>query len=120
MSKITAPFSEIQVSALNAWQQQGAAHPFTCPTHSSAPLAAATNGWNCSIEGCGYKQDWAHDFMAAAKFCTKEQPCNPAAPETAKEYWIHVDAVETCPEYEGEIVAYHCPNCGLNFDVDFR
>lgn len=118
MSKITAPFSERQVRALNDWQKWGSAHPFTCPAHSDEPLAAETDGWRCRRDGCGYTQDWAHEFMAMARYCTAEHPWPPGSDPS--EYWIHVDAVETMPEWEGEVIPYHCPNCGLDFDVDYR
>lgn len=119
MTKIVAPFTEEQVKALNGWQQWGQTHSFTCPAHSTEPLKAKTDGWHCEIADCGYTQNWAHDFMASAKFCTKDDPCIPASADPS-EYWIHTDAVETNPDYEGEIVGFHCPNCGLDFDVDLR
>lgn len=118
MSKIQAPFSAAQVETLNDWQRWGSAHPFTCPTHSETPLKAETSGWRCAEDGCGYTQDWAHEFMAKAKFCTKERPC--PADVDPSEYWIHVGAEESVPEWDGDIVPYHCPNCGLDFEVDFR
>lgn len=119
MTKVVAPFTEEQVKALNGWQQWGQTHPFTCLEHSTEPLRAKTDGWHCEVADCGYTQNWAHDFMAAAKFCTKDDPCIPASVDPS-EYWIHTDAVETNPVYEGEIIGFHCPNCGLDFNVDLR
>jgi hypothetical protein len=118
VTTITAPFTEEQVKALNGWQKNGMTHPFTCPTHSTEPLTAKTDGWHCEAHGCGYTQDWAHDFMAKSKYCTKESP-RVASSADPRDHWIHVDAEETNPEWEGEVVAYHCPNCGLDFSVDY-
>jgi len=61
--KITAPWTDEQVAALNRWQGNDAVHPFTCPnSHQGRELTATAKGWVC--KGCGYKQNWAHDFMA--------------------------------------------------------
>lgn len=69
MSKIIAPFTPEQVEALNAYQEKGYFHPFTCPgeeDEGDAPcpsrnLIATEAGWVCS---CGrYTQDWAHEAM---------------------------------------------------------
>ncbi len=117
MSKIQAPFNDAQVEALNAWQRWGSMRPFTCPTHPDAPLRAETAGWRCAEDGCRYTQDWAHDFMVKTKYCTKDHPCPADAP--ASEYWIHVEAVDVNPEWEGDVVPYHCPTCGRDFEVDF-
>ena len=72
MTKITAPFSDAQVEALNEYQKIGIMHPFTCGNENKRKkcklsdihegiLIATTKGWVCP--DCGYKQDWAHDFM---------------------------------------------------------
>jgi hypothetical protein len=65
--KITAPWDEEQVDALNAYQASGAMHPFTCgnrphPGNAEAVLVATPEGWVC--RDCDYTQDWAHAFMA--------------------------------------------------------
>lgn len=91
MRKITAPFSEDQVDALNqfqlgiSWCAPG--HPVTCPhragsednlddedapagarvTHGAqggqlGVLVATARGWACAH--CDHTQDWAHAFMA--------------------------------------------------------
>lgn len=66
MSIVTAPFTEMQVAALNRWQTLGYVHEFTCPSddhdRDSRVLTAGPDGWVCST--CGYRQNWAHDFMA--------------------------------------------------------
>ncbi len=66
--KVRAPWKEEQVAALNAYQQMGRFHPFTCgedhPTHSI--LVAEPAGWRCPVQGCPYTQDWAHEFMVEA------------------------------------------------------
>jgi hypothetical protein len=65
--RITAPFTEEQVEALNRWQKTGQLHPFTCPgdlvicNEAGRELIATTHGWECK---CGaYRQTWAHGFM---------------------------------------------------------
>jgi hypothetical protein len=75
--KLTAPFSADTIAKLNAWQQSGMFHPFTCGGDRSdaahqayakehggdlGQLVATPNGWICPV--CGYKQNWAHSFMA--------------------------------------------------------
>jgi len=68
-TKIYAPFTPEQCDALNAFQHDGAMHPFTCgasathPTQSNT-LVAWPDGWACPATGCTYHQGWAHAFMA--------------------------------------------------------
>lgn len=65
--KITAPWLPDQVEALNAFQSRTDFHPFTCPNddHPDAVvLTAHEDGWHCPTEGCTYRQQWAHAFMA--------------------------------------------------------
>jgi hypothetical protein len=78
--RIMAPFTGEQVSALNQWQRDPRVHPFTCARdrmdemhrayadalghHDSGILRATREGWLCPV--CGYRQDWAHRFMAEA------------------------------------------------------
>lgn len=50
--------------------------------------------------------------------CTKEHPFVP--PRMYGEIWMHEDVVEKHPEYDGEIVIFHCPNCGIDITVDYR
>lgn len=59
---VMAPWSEAQVAALNTWNASGYVHPFTCAVHSDMPLVATIDGWRCHMH-CGYRQDWAHNFM---------------------------------------------------------
>jgi len=64
---VVAPFTEAQVAALNRWQTDRRAHPFTCGNEdheAHVRLIATTEGWVCGVQTCGYTQDWAHDFMA--------------------------------------------------------
>jgi hypothetical protein len=72
-----APWTAEQVAKLNAWQSCGWVHPFTCGCGDRADLMhrayaerhggdlgqliATADGWLCPV--CGYRQDWAHDFM---------------------------------------------------------
>ena len=71
MDIIKAPFTDEQVKNLNIYQKAGRFHPFTCANrdenHEHDDVLVATNeGWICPI--CGYKQDWAHKFMADTEF----------------------------------------------------
>lgn len=68
---IKAPFTPEQVEALNAWQQLGYVHEFTCGWEHTPSLVAEdkgrvlvadADGWACPT--CSYTQDWAHDYMA--------------------------------------------------------
>jgi rubredoxin len=78
IDRLEAPFSEEQVAALNTYQRSGRSHPFTCAgtrmddAHAAYKeqhgdpdwglLVATPEGWLCPV--CGYRQTWAHDFMA--------------------------------------------------------
>lgn len=78
--EISAPFTDEQVNAMNAFQEAGRFHPFTCCSpeeiegcyrknnigdsyeEKEGILKATNDGWVCP---CGkYKQNWAHSFMA--------------------------------------------------------
>lgn len=68
MEKITTPFSEEQVKALNAYQETGVFHPFTCGIDSRhRDLVATPDGWICP--DCFYKQNWAHKFIVESLPC---------------------------------------------------
>lgn len=69
-------WTDEQVAALNAYQDRGDVHPFTCSgnrsddAHKAAQeehggdfgqLVATRQGWVCNA--CDYRQFWAHDFM---------------------------------------------------------
>lgn len=61
--KITAPWTQKEVNALNHFQAIDLMHPFTCPNHDSETLLVATvDGWVCSKD-CGYHQNWAWQVM---------------------------------------------------------
>jgi hypothetical protein len=69
--KVTAPFTLAQVKSLNAYQQSGYIHPFTCGSgrrkdaahfDGEGVLLATADGWVCLF--CDYTQDWAHAWMA--------------------------------------------------------
>lgn len=52
-------FSEDEVESLNAYQDAGVMHPFTCGNCSGhRDLIATREGWHCP--DCDYRQDWAH------------------------------------------------------------
>lgn len=82
IDQIRPPWTRKQVDALNRYQIQGNAHPFTCPNrgddaHESGKtidgsgltvalpyrgnLIATADGWVCPC--CTYRQDWAHAAM---------------------------------------------------------
>lgn len=55
-------FSASEVESLNAFQDIGFMHGFTCGHDSGhGLLIATTDGWIC--RSCPYTQDWAHNFM---------------------------------------------------------
>lgn len=67
MAQVKAPWTNEQVGALRDWQRRHDVHPFTCPNrqergHRKGVLLPTQYGWVCQ-DGCGYTQDWAHDFM---------------------------------------------------------
>lgn len=70
---LKAPWTPEQVDALNAYQQLGYVHEFTCGNDHEADdmLMATADGWHCP--SCGYKQDWCHEWMAD----TAKHPPNP-------------------------------------------
>lgn len=61
-----APWTKEQIDKLNAHQQNGRFHPYTCGGNRTdekhldgeGVLVATENGWVCPY--CDYKQDWAH------------------------------------------------------------
>jgi hypothetical protein len=66
-----APWSEDQVASLNAYQESGHFHPFTCGQRDDdgeAHLLRATReGWycpKCAAQGKDYSQAWCHGWMA--------------------------------------------------------
>jgi len=62
-------FTPDEIESLNAYQQSGRFHPFTCggdrtdKNHLDGEgiLIAAVEGWYCPY--CNFRQDWAHPFM---------------------------------------------------------
>lgn len=63
MSKMFKPWTPDQIKNLNEFQANRHMHPFTCGTAGCrADLVATAEGWTCP-NGCGYTQNWAHDFM---------------------------------------------------------
>lgn len=58
-----APWTDAEVGSLRDYQASAMMHPFTCGNDSSHHLLRATAaGWECPC--CGYRQDWAHAWMA--------------------------------------------------------
>jgi len=69
-SFVAAPWSDEQLENLNRYQTAGLFHPYTCGRRDEHPddpgvLVAERDGWRCPADGCGYRQTWAHPFMAA-------------------------------------------------------
>lgn len=65
LPRITAPWSQETVAALNTFQACGRMHPFTCGVASQhGALIAKPDGWVCPKTSCAYRQVWAHAFMA--------------------------------------------------------
>lgn len=73
MDRIYAPFDEGQVAAINRFQNDGRAHPFTCgntrvmvdehkATADGPVLVAHEDGLRCRV--CGYRQSWVWSYMA--------------------------------------------------------
>lgn len=74
-TRIEAPWSDLTVERLNAYQGQTNTHPFTCrnrndgnhvetrPQTDLGQLVATNAGWVCL--DCDYTQNWAHSGMVA-------------------------------------------------------
>jgi hypothetical protein len=85
---IRAPWTSKQVDALNRFQQHGGMHPFTCGNDQhnvSVVLMAHRDGWHCSDPACGYRQDWAHAFMADRAGAVSSAGPAPAAANLAED-----------------------------------
>lgn len=62
-------FTPEEVESLNAYQESGVFHPFTCGgdrtdekhLDGEGVLVASEDGWHCSF--CEYTQLWAHEWM---------------------------------------------------------
>lgn len=53
------------------------------------------------------------------RICTKENPFVPSKKEN--EFWEHLGAYQTDPsDYDGSFPNFHCPNCGIDFTLDWR
>lgn len=62
---ILIPWTEDQVNSLNAYQDRGHFHPFTCGNNSDHILIATQDGWVCpKCEPNLICQTWCHGFMA--------------------------------------------------------
>lgn len=75
MTKIEPPWDLATVEALNAYQEAGRMHPFTCPNRGDeshaeneydGELLATEDGWLC--QSCDYSQTWAWEFMADSEW----------------------------------------------------
>lgn len=59
MPTIIPPWSEAQIAALTAHQQNTRVHPYTCVCSGEVLLVPTRDGWLCPQ--CDYRQLWAHD-----------------------------------------------------------
>lgn len=71
-------WTEKQVKNLNDYQNCGVYHPFTCGGKKDgkdcrSTLVATKDGWVCP-DGCGYTQNWAHDFMLNYDLANDKNP----------------------------------------------
>ena len=114
MPTLKAPFTLREVEALRDWQRWGSA-PYRCLAHDQK-LIVEPAGLRCPEPDCGHRRDQAEGFILNVYYCTKGHPCPADAATT--EYWIHVDAEEADPAYEGRQVPFHCPHCGRDFTVE--
>ncbi|UZF95790.1 hypothetical protein [Bosea sp. NBC_00550] len=89
--KLTAPWTDEQVSALNLFQVETRFHPFTCggdrtdDAHRAyqaeqggdlGQLVATNDGWVCPV--CGYRQQWAHGSWLRRPGMTANRSAVPA------------------------------------------
>ena len=104
---IRAPWTDAQVEALNAWQQRGDVHEYTCPySHDdgSRVLIATRDGWVCP--SCGYRQRWAY-AMGARQM---EQYTEIIGTGRAYHVWLRVEGQqfrvthEACSHSEAEFI----------------
>jgi hypothetical protein len=59
----TAPFTDAECAAFNAYQNTHMFHPYTCGNDSTHRLlVCTTDGMTCP--DCGYHQTWMHRFTA--------------------------------------------------------
>jgi len=58
-----APFRKDQIDSINAYQESGVFHPFTCANDCQEILIAQESGMKCP--SCGRVQTWVHDWMAS-------------------------------------------------------
>jgi hypothetical protein len=73
---VKAPFTDQQVARMNAYQEMGIYHPYTCPrrdpeTHKVyygdlGTLFATRMGWIC--RDCPYVQETVHDYILEDDF----------------------------------------------------
>lgn len=70
MSLSRAPWTQDEADNLNEWQKMGLINQTLCgdrarhPEYKGLPVATR-KGWICP--SCGWKQEWAHDFMLARR-----------------------------------------------------
>lgn len=122
---IRPPWTPDQVATLNAFQERGGMHPFTCGNDQhpvSVVLMARRDGWHCPDPACDYRQFWAHAFMADREAWSqfpfgelRRTPAVPAAvsPPPDRAFWAAAadylialrDRLITDPEITGNHLA---------------
>lgn len=55
-------------------------------------------------------------ITGSERVCTKKNPFVPPLKDGVN--WIHKDAYDKFPDHEFRIVVFHCPNCGIDIEVD--
>ena len=58
------------------------------------------------------------DQRPVKKVCTKENPFVP--PLKDDEIWTHQNLEDKYPDSISPIVVFHCPNCGVDIEVDMN
>ena len=71
-AKIVAPWTPAEVDALNAYQQSGRFHPYTC-RECPASLTATPDGWVCMDPTCESHTKWRRGRHYCAEFPTVQQ-----------------------------------------------
>jgi hypothetical protein len=115
--RITAPFTPAQMEAIANWQRWSACRS-TCPVHPDlADMTVSSDGIRCTAEGCAHVKDWAYAFILKVKYCTADARSR-YVPGEPTEDWIHANATQTDTDDTTRFIPFHCPNCGLRFEID--
>jgi predicted RNA-binding Zn-ribbon protein involved in translation (DUF1610 family) len=99
----TAPFNEAQVDSLNAYQQSGVGHPYTCTCGNHISMTATKDGLVCPV--CGRVQIRVHAFTADGSWKILEE-C-PFCEGKGLKRWKHRESTHHSSGSETR-----CPRCG--------